>query len=49
MENYLIQMVFPAGHAVAYAIALIFKHIIDCMQLYFTNVLSSVNCLWLFG
>ena len=40
------------GHAVAYRIGPIFKHIIDCVQLYFTNgftniVLQSVNCLWL--
>ena len=39
-----------AGHAVAYTIGPIFKHI-DYVQLYFTNgstniVLSSVNCLW---
>ena len=26
-----------AGHAVAYNIGSIFKHIIDCVQLYFTN------------
>ena len=36
------------------AIGLIFKHIIDCVQLYFTNgftniVLKSVNYLWLVG
>ena len=39
------------GHAVAYTVGSIFKHIIDCVQLYFTNgfmniVLSSVSCLW---
>ena len=30
-------MAASAGHAVAYTIGPIFKHIIDCMQLYFTN------------
>ena len=54
MENNFIQMAASAGHAVASTIGLIFKHIIDCVQLYFTNgftniVLSSVNCLWLVG
>ena len=37
MENNWIQMAASAGHAEAYTIGLIFKHIIDCMQLYFTN------------
>ena len=37
MENNFIQMAASSGHAVAYTIGLIFKHIIDCMQLYFTN------------
>ena len=51
MENNFIEM---AGHAVAYTIGPIFKLIIDCGQLYFTNgftniVLESVNCLWLVG
>ena len=36
MVNNFIQMAASAGH-VAYAISLIFKHIIDCVQLYFTN------------
>ena len=41
-------------HSVAYMISPIFKHIIDCVQLYFTYgftniVLKSVNCLWLVG
>lgn len=54
MENNFIQMAASAGHAVAYTIGPIFKHIIDCVQLYFTNdftniVLQSVNCLWLVG
>ena len=52
MENNFIQMAISAGHAVAYTIRSISKHIIDCVQLYFTNVftnifLLSVNCLWL--
>ena len=37
MENNFIQMAASAGHAVAYTIVSIFKHIIDCVQLYFTN------------
>ena len=37
MENKFIQMAASAGHAVAYTIDPIFKHIIDCVQLYFTN------------
>ena len=54
MENNFIQMADSAGHAVAYSIDPIFKHIIDCGQLYFTNgftnlVLKSINCLWLVG
>ena len=32
MENNFIQMANSAGHAVAYSIGLIFKHIIDCVQ-----------------
>ena len=51
MENNFIQMAASAGHAVAYTIGPIFKHIIDCVQLYFTNgftniVFYSVNCLY---
>ena len=30
-------MAASAGHAVAYTIGPIFKHLIDCVQLYFTN------------
>ena len=37
MENNFIQMAVSAGHAVAYTIDSIFKHIVDCVQLYFTN------------
>ena len=54
MENNFIPMAASAGHAVAYTIGPIFKHNIDCVQLYFTNgfryiLLKSVNCLWLVG
>ena len=37
MENNFIQLAVSTGHAVAYTIGLIFKYIIDCVQLYFTN------------
>ena len=37
MENNFIQMAASTGHAVAYTIGPIFKDIIDCKQLYFTN------------
>ena len=33
MENNLIEMAASAGHAVANTMGLIFKHIIDCVQL----------------
>ena len=33
MENNFIQMAALAGHAIAYTIGSIFKHVIDCMQL----------------
>ena len=54
MENYFIQMAASAGHRVAHTIGSVFKHINDCVQLYFTNrftniVLKSVHCLWLVG
>ena len=35
MENNFIQMAASVDHAVTYAIGLISKHIIDCVQLYF--------------
>ena len=35
MEKKFIQMADSYGHAVAYTIGKIFKHIIDCVQLYF--------------
>ena len=42
MENNFIQMAASAGHAVANAIDSIFKHIIDCVQLYFTNSFTNI-------
>ena len=42
MENNFIHMAASAGHAVAYTIGAIFKHIIDYMQLYFTNGFTSI-------
>ena len=42
MENNFIQMAASAGHAVAYTIGPIFKHIIDCVQLYFTNGFKNI-------
>ena len=42
MENNFIQMAASAGHAVAYAIGLILKHIIDCVQLYFSNGFMNI-------
>ena len=43
MENNFIQIAASAGHAVAYAIGLIFKHIIDCVQLYFDQWFHEFN------
>ena len=42
MENNFIQRVDSAGHAVAYTIEPIFKHFIDCVQLYFTNGFTNI-------
>ena len=42
MENNLIQMSSSAGHKVAYTIGPSFKHIIDCVQLYFTNGFKNI-------
>ena len=42
MENNFIQTAASAGHAVAYTIGPICKHIIDCMQLYFTNGFTNI-------
>ena len=43
MESNFIQMADSAGHAVAYTIGLIFKHIIDWVQLYFTNGFMNIT------
>ena len=42
MENNLIQMAQSASHAVAYTNGPIFKHIIDYVQLYFTNGFTNI-------
>ena len=42
MENNFIQMAASDSHAVAYTIGPIFKHIIDCVQLYFTNGYTNI-------
>ena len=42
MENNFIQMAASDGHAVAFQIGRIFKHIIDCVQLYSTNVFTNI-------
>ena len=43
MENNFTQMAASADHAVAYKIGPIFKHIIDCVQLYFTNGFTNIG------
>ena len=43
MENNFIQMAASAEHAVAYMIGPIFKHIIDCMQLYCELMLMALH------
>ena len=42
MENNFIQMAALAGHAAAYTIGPIFKHIIARVQLYFTNGFMNI-------
>ena len=42
MENNFIQTAALDGHAVAYTIGAIFKHIIDCVQLNFTNGFTNI-------
>ena len=42
MKNNFIQMADSAGNAVAYTIGSIFKHIIDCVQLYFTKGFTNM-------
>ena len=44
MENNFIQIAASAGHAVAYTICVIFKHIIDCVQLSFkASIVSALS------
>ena len=42
MENTFIQIVTSAGHAIAFTIDPIFKHIIHCVQLYYTNGFMNI-------
>ena len=42
MENNFIQMAASAGHAVAYTVGPIFKHIIDCEQLCLINGFTNI-------
>ena len=42
MENNFIQMAASACHEVVYTVGPIFKHIIDCVQLYFTNGFRNI-------
>ena len=42
MENNFIQMAASAGHAVAFTNVPVFKNIIDCVQLYFTNGFTHI-------
>ena len=42
MENNFIQMDASGRKAVAYTVSPIFKHIADCVQLYFTNGFKNI-------
>ena len=42
MENNFIQMAASAGHVVAYMIGPMFKSIIDCVELYFSNSFTNI-------
>ena len=42
MENKFIKIAASASPAVAYTIGPIFKRIIDCVQLYFTNGFTNI-------
>ena len=42
MENNFILMADSAGHAVAYTIGPIYKHIMDYVQLYFTYGFTNI-------
>ena len=41
-ENNFIQMIASAVHTVSNTIGPIFKHIMDCVQLYFTNGFTNI-------
>ena len=43
MENNFFQMAALAGRAVVYTIGPILKHIVDCVQLYFTNGFTNTG------
>ena len=42
MENNFIQMAASAGHAIAYTVVPIFKHIIDYVQLCSNNGFTNI-------
>ena len=42
MENNFSQMAYSFLHAVAYTIGPIFKHIVEWVQLYFTNGFTNI-------
>ena len=42
MENNFIQIAALDGHVVAYTMGPILKHIIDCVQLHFTNGFTNI-------
>ena len=42
MEDNFIQTAVLADHKVAYTFDPIFKHIINCVQLYFTNGFTNI-------
>ena len=42
MEKNFIQMAASASNEVAYTIGPIFNHIIDCVQLFFTNGFTNI-------
>ena len=42
IEKYTPSMAALAGHATAYTIGPIFKYIIECVQLYFTNGFTKI-------
>ena len=42
MENNSFQLAASAGYAVAYTVGPISKHIIDCVQVHFTNGFKNI-------